>query len=90
MRAPCLVFLTLSAIPSCAPRPELSERQVLLAAEPEMEIKFRSEYKRHRPYRAEFRDASWWVHGTGATNGGTVEARVEDGTGKVLSIWHTQ
>ncbi len=57
-----------------------------------MKAKFPEGFEADRPYRAEFKDGRWWVHGTLPTNteGGTAEALVEDGSGRVLKVWHTQ
>jgi hypothetical protein len=86
------MFLALAVISGCAAPGHLTEQQVLSAAEPAMKAKFPDGFETHRPYHAEFKDGAWWVHGTLPTNsvGGTPEAQVQDGSGKVLKIWHTQ
>jgi hypothetical protein len=57
-----------------------------------MKAKFPPDFEAYRPYRAELKDGAWWVHGNVPTNtlGGTPEASVQDGTGKVLKLWQTQ
>lgn len=59
------------------------------AIEADMSLTYAEKYK---PYRAEFRDGSWHVFGTVPGNGpgGTPEAIVLDGDGKVLSVGHSQ
>ncbi len=85
--------LAAAALGGCAGRPsQLTEAQSVAAAEPAMKAKFPEDFDADRPYHAEFKDGTWWVHGTLPTStvGGTAEALVEDGSGRVLKVWHTQ
>ncbi len=85
--------LMLAALAGCTGAPRhLTEAQVLAAAEPAMKAQFPDGFEEDRPYHAELKDGIWWVHGTLPTNavGGTAEASVEDRTGRVLRVWHTQ
>ena len=62
--------------------------QALAAAEPAMKTKFPDGFEADRPYHAACKDGTWWAHGTipGDTMGGTAEALVADGSGKVLRV----
>ena len=94
MRTPKVtVCSVLAALVGCtSTSSHLTEAQVLAAAEPAMKAKFPDGSEADRPYHAEFKGSAWWVHGTLPTNtvGGTPEALVEDGSGKVLKVWRTQ
>jgi hypothetical protein len=73
--------------------PRLTEAQVLPIAEKALKAKMAPEYvDRYKPYRAELRDGVWNVSGTlpGGGPGGTPEARVRDGDGEVLQVFHGQ
>ena len=92
MKAKDQMCLFLALFGSCSHSSQWTEAQVLTAAEPAMNAKFPDNFEAYRPYRAEKKDGTWWVHGSMPTNtvGGTAEALVEHGTGKVLKVWHTQ
>lgn len=86
----CLVLVATAGCTSASKH--LTEAQVLAAAEPAMKGKFPDGFEEDRPYNAELKGGIWWVHGTLPTNiaGGTAEASVEDSSGRILRVWHTQ
>jgi hypothetical protein len=83
--------LVVAAITGCSPSGRLTEKQVLAVAEPAMKAKFPADFDANRPYHAEIiKGGAWWVQGTLPTNtvGGTAEALVQEGSGKILEVWH--
>src|ERR1035437_9180017 len=85
--------LVVAVITGCSPSSRLTEKQVLAVAEPAMKAKFPADFDANRPYHAEIIDGgAWWVQGTPPTNtmGGTAEALVQEGSGKILYMWHTR
>ena len=87
------ICLVVAVITGCSPSSRLTEKQVLAVAEPAMKARFPADFDANRPYHAEIIDGgAWWVQGTPPTNtmGGTAEALVQEGSGKILYIWHTR
>ncbi len=76
----------------CATTGQLSEKQVLAIGEPVLKATFPETFDGNKPYHAVFTNGIWWIHGTLPLNtlGGTPEALVDDRSGNILKIYHTQ
>ena len=94
-----LALLSIASAPSCAPVASgkeflvPTEQAAIAAARPAWKGKFSpAAINEREPYHAELVDGTWHVTGTlpAGWRGGTPEALICAGDGKVLKVFHTQ
>ena len=84
-----LVALIAVGCTRAAPKPRMTEQDVIRVAKVEMTNRFPNSVAAHEPYHAEFGQGSWSVWGTvpdGMRGGGAPEAVVRDSDGTVTDI----